>query len=699
MPWTWRQPISQEVFDMKYKFHRESVEQIFDDIATVISNVEDVSKREEIKKEFYDIMIAGRFIPAGRILANAWPKSKILNFMNCYTIGISDDMSAIYDALKEDAKISKVGGGVGLDVSSLRPKGTLLSVGGEASGPISFLRIFDASAKIIMTGGNRRAAHIALLAVDHPDIEEFITCKQGDKNKTLTQFNISVKITDKFIEAVEKDLDWDLKFNSKIYKTIKAKYLYDLMVKNAYTNNEPGMFNFDTINRNNNGWWLYEIHECNPCGEIVMPKYGVCCLGALNLTTYVIDPFTTKARFDFELFEKDIFTGVRFLDNALDASKYPLDKVAEQVKLLRRIGLGITGLADTFALMGIKYGGKESKNLSRELASALRNNSYEASVKLAAEKGTFVACDNEKLLQSNFIKKLPPSIQEEIKIWGLRNIAVNTIAPTGTISLTFGQNCSSGVEPIFALQYNRRIRTKNDPDSYTEQKIFDDAWLQWLNFGSPSKERTLNLLKVSTLLPTSKGSENSSPSLLRREKEEVEIVPDFFVCAKDIDAKDSIDIQSIWQEYIDSAISKTLNLAPGTTFEQYKELFMYAYKKGLKGFTTFNPEGCASINSVVKTKNGYQTIAQISEACGLNIASTGAYDVSDQNVEVYDTNGTLSKVRNIFLMGFSNNVYKINLENGKSITLSKKHKLRKNGGWIEAKDLKVGDDIDVYKRN
>src|SRR5208337_3428941 len=265
MPWIWNQPISKDVFDIKYKFHRESVEQVFDDISTVISAVEKPEKREEVKKLFYDTMIAGRFIPAGRILANAWPKSKIKNFMNCFTIGIQDDMNAIYDSLKEDAKISKVGGGVGFDISPLRPKGTPLSVGGEASGPISFLRIFDASAKIIMTGGARRAAHIALLAVDHPDIEDFITCKQGDKNRALTQFNISVKITNKFIDAVEKDLDWDLVFEGKKYKTVKAKYLYDLMVKNAYTNNEPGMFNVDTINYYNNGWYIFEIHECNPC--------------------------------------------------------------------------------------------------------------------------------------------------------------------------------------------------------------------------------------------------------------------------------------------------------------------------------------------------------------------------------------------------------------------------------------------------
>ena len=210
-------------------------------------------------------MVNGEFIPAGRILANAWPDSPIRNFMNCFTIGINDSMDDIYNSIKEDAMISKVGGGVGFDISKLRPKNTSLSVGGVASGPLSFLKVFDASAKVIITGGSRRAAHIALLDVSHPDIEEFITIKQGDKNKALTQFNISVKINNAFIKAVEEDADWDLKFENKIYKTVKARHLYNLMAKNAFINNEPGIFNVDHVNENNNGYWAFDINEVNPC--------------------------------------------------------------------------------------------------------------------------------------------------------------------------------------------------------------------------------------------------------------------------------------------------------------------------------------------------------------------------------------------------------------------------------------------------
>lgn len=562
---------------MKYQFHRESPEQVFMDIATVISEPESEEKREEVKKEIYDSIIDGRFIPAGRFFANAWPGSKITNFMNCYTIGIEDSMDGIFDALKEDARISKVGGGVGLDVSSLRPKHSPLSVGGEASGPISFLKIFDASAKTIMTGGARRAAHIALLDVSHPDVEEFITCKQGDKNKVLTQFNISVKITDKFIEAVEKDEDWNLEFGGQVYKTVKARDLYDQMVKNAFENNEPGMFNVDTINRYNNGWWAFDINEVNPCGEICMPKYNVCCLGAVNLSKFVDNEFEDNASFDFEGFRRTIRTGVRFLDNALSAATYPLEKIKDNALGWRRIGLGYTGLGNAFTMMKIKYGSKESMELSEEIAKILRDESYQASIDLAKEKGPFSKIDKEKLVESEFIKMLPDKMQEEIAEHGLRNIALNTIAPTGTISLSVGQNCSSGIEPSFSLWYDRTVRTGHDDETMT-QTVYDYAWLRYLKKMNPE-------LSAKDLL------EGNGDIAKYEEISKTTEVPDYFVTTMNVNTKESVDIQAIFQKYIDHSISKTLNLPPGTTFEEYKDLYMYAYKNGLKGFTTFNPEG------------------------------------------------------------------------------------------------------------
>jgi ribonucleotide reductase alpha subunit len=841
--WTWIQPISEEVFANKYKFHRKNVEEVFDDISTVVSGSEDVEIRKDIKARFYTEMIEGRFIPAGRILANAWPKSGIKNLMNCYTIGIDDSMESIYDSLKEDARISKVGGGVGFDISNLRPKNSPLSVGGEASGPISFLRIFDASAKTIMTGGSRRAAHIALLDVSHPDIEEFITCKQGDKNKVLTQFNISVKITNKFMNAVEKDLDWDLSFNGKIYKTVKARYLYDLIARNGFEHNEPGMFNVDIVNKYNNGYYSYVINECNPCivgdtliavadgrnaisirdlaetgedvpvytkdekgktvirmmrnprstgynkkivkvnlddgtyirctenhsfmlndgtyreakkllagdslkrfdsypnnnyrqinsgtardrrqykmiaefndlitdgktqavhhydfdslndlvenlvvmdrrehhkmhsermkgannpvnrfpeknpfnnpeiqqkireehhigakrseetrrrigektrercqdpvymknfraslvgknhkvlfveedgienvyngtvddfhnyavitshdddrfigssgifvkncGEQALPRYGICNLGAINLAKFIKNEFEDNAEFDFLAFAETTRLGVRFLDNVLDASEYPLEKVAKHAHDWRRIGLGFTGLGNVFAMMKIKYGSEESKKLSREIAKSLRDNSYLASAHLAKEKGKFPSCEKEKLLESNFVKKLPEEIKTMISKHGLRNVCINTVAPTGTISLTIGQNCSSGIEPIFALEYKRRVRKVDD--EFTEQVVYDYGWLQYQAWCA----------KKGILFDAKK-------------------VPEYFVTTKDISTYDSIDVQAIFQKYVDASISKTLNLPENITFEEYKKLFSYAYEKELKGFTTFNPLG------------------------------------------------------------------------------------------------------------
>lgn len=576
MSWTWSQLISEEIFKNKYQFHRKSVEQVFDDVATVISEPEKKGKRKEIKDRFYEMMINGRFIPAGRILANAWPGSKIKNYINCYTIGIEDDMDAIFDALKEDAMISKVGGGVGFDVSKLRPKGTPLSVGGEASGPISFLRIFNESAKIIMTGGQRRAAHIALMDISHPDIEDFITCKQGDRNKALTQFNISVKLTDKFMSYVKKDLDWDLVFEGKVYKTIKAKQLYNLLVKNAYEHNEPGIFNVDTVNKYNNGWWLYRIHQCNPCGEIIGPEYFSCDLGSHNFTAYINNPFCENSFFDFEKLASDIELSIRFLDNVLDIVEYPLEKLQNRALTERRIGLGFTGVADAFAMMRIRYGSEESKALSEQIGRTFRNSSYRASVNLAKEKGPFELCNKENLLKSGFIKKLPKDIRSGIKEYGLRNISLNTCPPTGTISLSVGQNCSSGIEPIFALEYTRRIRTKSDPDVYVEQEVYDYAWGLWQSLIRNDKESVIKYLKGELT------------------------APDFFITAADIKPQDAIDIQSIFQNYVDQSISKTLNLPKETTFDEYKDLFEYAYNKGLKGFTTFFAGG--SMKGVLEVK-------------------------------------------------------------------------------------------------
>jgi len=552
----WMQKLSKEIFENKYMLNGESgPEVVFKKISEEIASVENKDIRKKVEKEFFEALSSGKLIPAGRILANARPDSDMKNYNNCFTIDIEDSMEGIYESLKEDALISKMGGGVGFDISNLRPKGEILSGGGESSGVISFLKIFDQSAKTIMTGGHRRSAHIALLDVSHPDIEDFITIKQGEKNGELTQFNISVKITDEFIRAVENNEDWDLTFKGKIYKTVKAEYLYSLLAKNAYTHNEPGIFNTDAVSKYNNGYWAFKMDRVNPCGELVMPPYSLCCLSAINLSKFVSNPFTEEASFDFDSYRSVIRTAIRFLDNVLESTAYPLDKIKDFSRQWRRIGLGFTGLGDAMAMLKIIYGEDKSVTFAGEIAKTLRDASYETSVDLAIEKGPFPACDNEKLANAEFIKTLDADLQKKIRTHGMRNIQLNTVAPTGTTSLSIGQNCSSGIEPIFALQYDRKIRTGHD-DNTVSETVYDFAWLLYKEmFG------------------------------------ETDVAPDYFNTTAAIDAYKAIDVQAAVQKYIDHSISKTLNLAPGTSFEEYRNLFMYAYKKGLKGFTTFNPDG------------------------------------------------------------------------------------------------------------
>ena len=585
-----KQPVSEEIFRAKYMINGETdPAEVFKKVAEEISSVEDITIRDEVQKQFYRILNDGLFMPGGRILANARPGAheKAKNYNNCFTIDIEDSMEGIYSSVYEDAMISRMGGGVGFDVSKIRPANSQTTNGGEASGPVSFLRVFDASAKTISSGGYRRAAHIALLDADHPDIEHFVTVKRGDTNKELTQFNISVRITDAFMKAVEDDEEWALSFNGEVYETKKAREIYDMIVKNAYEHNEPGVFFIDRVEEDNNGWWAFLMDRCNPCGEIPMPAYSLCCLGALILTAFVNDPFTDHASFNYEKFMDTIKWAVRFLDNVLDATVYPLEKIEEFSKQWRRIGLGFTGLGDLFAMMQIKYGSEESKSLSEDIAKALRDYSYMASVGLAKEKGPapslvtgykFMSKQpkiDQRLTMSKFIQKMPKAIRDEIAIHGLRNIALNTTAPTGTTSLSVGQNCSSGIEPIFSLEYTRNIRTGKGDDTKPET-VYDDAWLRYKEIHGEDAE-----------------------------------VPEYFVTTFDIDPYDAIDVQAAFQKYIDHAISKTANLPKGYSFEDYKDLFMYAYKSGLKGFTSFNPDG--SMKGVLEAPSAKETLAGLKE--------------------------------------------------------------------------------------
>ena len=545
------QAISKEIFEKKYCIHGEaSVEEVFDGVSKEIASCE--KDTDYWSGVFYDELMQNRFLPAGRILANARPNSPMKNYMNCYVIPINDSMEDIYTALKNDALIGKMGGGVGFNVSNLRPKNASISKGGESSGPMSFLEIFDVSAKAIHTGGARRSAHICIMNVDHPDIEEFITYKQGDANKKLTQFNISVGITDAFMQAVKYDMDWDLQFGGKVYKTVKARYLYDLITDNMYEHNEPGVFFLDAVNRDNNGWYMYNINSPNPCGEQPLPDFGCCCLGALNLSAFVKEPFTENATFDFDAFTKSIHIAVRFLDNVLSTSDYPIEEVRKQVLSERRIGLGFTALADTFTMLDIVYGSNHSVDVAGAIAMTLKDESYLASVELAKEKGKFDTYD-EKILQKGFVSRLSYDIKKEIKKHGLRNIALNTVAPTGTTSLSIGNNCSSGIEPVFALEYTRNV--KQPDDTFLPQKVYSRTYLMWKELFGDKK------------------------------------LPESFITADKISLEASVNIQQVFQNNIDASISKTLTLPDDFSYEDYQGLLMQAWEKKLKGITTYNPNG------------------------------------------------------------------------------------------------------------
>lgn len=562
----WKQELSKEIFTKKYLINQGDIDidQVFESVSEEIASVEKTKEKQEYWKDvFYKELINKRFIPAGRIIANARPYSKVKNYNNCFAIEIKDSMEGIFSALKDDALIQKQGGGVGFSLSHLRPKGATINAGGESSGPLSFLRIFNESAKSIHTGGGRRGAHIATLDISHPDIEEFITCKHGDKNKEFTQFNLSVCITDKFIDAVKQDLDWNLEFEGKIYKTVKAKYLYELMTKNAFIYAEPGILCVDTINKESNVSYIGSCEQTNPCGEVPLLPYESCNLGSLKLSTFVLNPFKKHANIDWSQLEKSIEVAIKFLDNNLDASAYPLKRIEHTVKSLRRIGLGFTAYADMLIKLGLSYGSKEALQFTNKLGAFIRDTAYRYSIQLAKEKGSFEKFDADKYLKSEFCKRLPEDIKHAIKKYGIRNSSLLSVAPTGTISLSVGQNCSSGIEPVFSFEQKRKIRTGNG-DETTEQITYSEVFLDFKNYFE--------------------GKYNSK---------DIEI-PGYFKTTANITPKEHIDTQSVWQKYIDNSISKTINIPREFTYEQYKDLFLYAYDAGCKGITSFWEGGALS---------------------------------------------------------------------------------------------------------
>ena len=499
-----------------------------------------LTDNEEHYKKFYDIIQDQRFLAGGRVQAAAGSYRRVTAF-NCFVMDrVPDSLDGIMDIAKEAAKTMQLGGGVGYDFSSIRPRGSRIkSLGSQASGPVSFMGIMDSVCKTIASAGHRRGAQMGCLRVDHPDIIEFITAKAN--HDILTQFNVSVLVTDKFMTAVKNDTDFDLVFEGKVYDTVRARSLWDTILRNTWDWAEPGVIFIDRVNQMNNLWYCEEISATNPCGEQPLPPYGACLLGSFNLTRYVVFK-DAEAYFNWDQLEHDIPYVVRAMDNVIDETTYPLKKQEYEAKNKRRMGLGVTGLGNVLGVLGLRYGSTEARGFTRDIMKLLANRCYMASVSLAIRKGSFPMFDRDKYCESEFIQKLDDDVQEEIYKYGIRNSHLISIAPTGTISLT-ANNVSSGLEPVFSHSYDRTIQTFDGPKV---EKVEDYAYREW-----------------GIKCPT----------------------------ADSISVEDHVGMLTTAQEFVDSAVSKTCNVGDNVTWEQFKNVYMSAYDGGAKGCTTFRASG------------------------------------------------------------------------------------------------------------
>ncbi len=546
--------ISQQIWDMKYRlkdqngtFLEQTVQDTWRRIAKALSEVETEPKKWETI--FYNALTDFKFLPAGRITAGSGTKRNVTLF-NCFVMGvIPDSMSGIFDMLKEAALTMQQGGGIGYDFSTIRPKGSLVKgIAADASGPVSFMDVWDSMCRTIMSAGSRRGAMMATMRCDHPDIEEFIAAK-SDSQK-LRMFNLSVLVTDAFMEAVKKGEDWKLIYNNKVYSVIKAADLWDQIMRATYNFAEPGVIFIDRINETNNLSYCETITATNPCGEQPLPPYGACLLGSINLAKLVEHPFDKNAYLDVSQLEDLVSTAVRMMDNVIEVSQFPLEAQKLEAKNKRRIGLGVTGLADALLMVGLRYGSDEAVKKTEKWMKTIALSAYKASINLAEEKGAFPLFDPEKFIVSGKMIQMDEDVKQAVHKFGIRNALLTSIAPTGTISLYAG-NVSSGIEPVFAYSYKRKV-LQND-GSHVEEEVVDYAVQLWRDkFGDAP-------------------------------------LPDFFVSAQNLTPADHVKMQAAAQKWVDSSISKTINCPEDISFDDFKEVYIQAYDTGCKGCTTYRP--------------------------------------------------------------------------------------------------------------